>query len=172
MSGYFLRNSITLPSKVFFGPMATLNLLHEFKDGLLLSDDESLLEIPKIHHWLSVESYWANGRELDVLEKAFAHSYPIGVYEGSSQVAVARMVSDTATFTWLCDVFVDSNFRGRGIGTWLAKASVEWAEKNGIKRIILATRDAHEVYASVGFEVLKNPERWMIIDQRPQAKDS
>lgn len=152
--------------------MATRNLLNQLKAPFLLSDDESLLDMKRIHQWLSVESYWANGRELNVLEKAFANSYPIGVYEADSQVAVARMVSDTATFAWLCDVFVDSNFRGRGIGTWLAKASVEWAEKNGIKRIILATRDAHEVYASVGFEVLKNPERWMIIDQRPQAKDS
>ncbi|HEY3293151.1 MAG TPA: GNAT family N-acetyltransferase [Candidatus Nanopelagicaceae bacterium] len=149
--------------------MATLNLLHETKDGLLLSDDESLLEIEKVFQWISVESYWANGRERPVLEKAFRNSYSIGVYEGTSQVAVARIVSDTATFAWLCDVFVDSNFRGRGIGTWLAKASVEWAEKNGIKRIILATRDAHDVYARVGFEALKSPERWMAIDNRPQA---
>lgn len=152
--------------------MATQNLLHQSKDGLLLSDDETLLDLSKIHHWLSVESYWANGREFDVVEKAFAHSYPIGVYEGSTQIAVARIVSDTATFAWLCDVFVDSNFRGRSIGTWLAEASVEWAEKNGVKRIILATRDAHEVYSRVGFEKLKSPERWMAIDKRPQAKDS
>lgn len=149
--------------------MASLNLLHELNDGLLLSDDESLLDLVKIHQWLSIESYWANGREFDVVEKAFAHSYSIGVYEGSSQVAVARIVSDTATFAWLCDVFVDSNFRGRGIGTWLANASVEWAEKNGIKRIILATRDAHEVYSRAGFELFKSPERWMAIDKRPQA---
>jgi GNAT superfamily N-acetyltransferase len=148
--------------------MATQNLLHQSKDGLLLSDDETLLELPKIFQWLSVESYWARGREFDVLEKSFKHSYPIGVYEGSSQIAVARIVSDTATFAWLCDVFVDSAFRGRGVGTWLAEASTEWAEKNGIKRIILATRDAHEVYSRAGFEPLKNSRRWMEIDQRPQ----
>ena len=148
--------------------MATQNLVHQSRDGFLLSDDETLLDLPKIHHWLSVESYWARGREFDVLEKSFKHSYPIGVYEGSSQIAVARIVSDSATFAWLCDVFVDSAFRGHGIGTWLAEASVEWAEKNGIKRIILATRDAHEVYSRVGFEPLKNSARWMEIDQRPQ----
>jgi GNAT superfamily N-acetyltransferase len=152
--------------------MATQNLLHQSKDGLLLSDDETLLDLPKIHHWLSIESYWANGREFDVVEKAFAFSYPIGVYEGSTQIAVARIVSDTATFAWLCDVFVDSAFRGRGIGTWLAQASAEWAEKNGIKRIILATRDAHEVYSRAGFEPLKNSRRWMEIDQRPQRDDN
>ena len=148
--------------------MTTHNLLSESRGGFLLSDDETLLDMGKIFHWLSVESYWANGREFDVNEKAFKHSYPIGVYEGSSQIAVARMVSDSATFAWLCDVFVDLNFRGRGIGTWLAEASKEWATKNGIQRIILATRDAHDVYSRVGFEPLKNSQRWMEIDQRPQ----
>jgi len=152
--------------------VATLNLLRQSKNGLLLSDDETLLDLSKIHHWLSVESYWANSREFDVVQKAFTHSYPLGVYEGTSQIAVARIVSDTATFAWLCDVFVDTNYRGNGIGTWLAKASVEWAEANGIKRTILATRDAHDVYSRAGFEPLKNTARWMIIDKRPQATDS
>ncbi len=150
--------------------MASLNLLHDLHHGLLLSDDESLLEMEKIFQWISVESYWANGRERHVLEKAFTHSYPMGVYDGVAQVAVARIVSDSATFAWLCDVFVDSNYRGRGIGTWLAKAAVEWTEQNGIKRIVLATRDAHDVYSKAGFELLKGPNRWMEIDQRPQAK--
>jgi GNAT superfamily N-acetyltransferase len=148
--------------------VATQNFVHQSRNGFLLSDDETLLDMPKIHRWLSVESYWATGREYDVVEKAFKHSYPLGVYEGSYQIAVARIVSDTATFAWLCDVFVDSGFRGHGIGTWLAQASTEWVEKNGIKRIILATRDAHEVYSRVGFEPLKNSWRWMEIDQRPQ----
>jgi GNAT superfamily N-acetyltransferase len=152
--------------------VATLNLLEQRKDGLLLSDDESLLDLRKIHHWLSVESYWANGRDFDTVEKAFAFSYSLGVYSGTAQVAVARIVSDRATFAWLCDVFVDGNFRGHGIGTWLTESCVEWAEKNGIKRIILATRDAHEVYSRAGFQPLKSPERWMAIDNRPQGKDS
>ena len=149
--------------------MASLNLLTQMKDGLLLSDDESLLDLPKIHQWLCLESYWANGRDFDTVEKAFAFSYSIGVYQDSTQIAVARIVSDCATFAWLCDVFVDANSRGLGIGTWLSESSVEWAERNGIKRIILATRDAHEVYSRAGFEPLKSPERWMAIDKRPQA---
>lgn len=151
--------------------MATQNLLNKSRDGLLLSDDDTHLDLPTIHRWLSNESWWAKGRDFDTVEKAFAFSYSIGVYEGSIQVAVARIVSDCATFAWLCDVFVDEEYRGRGIGTWLAESSVEWAEKNGIQRIILATRDAHEVYARVGFQPLKSPESWMAIDKRPQARD-
>jgi GNAT superfamily N-acetyltransferase len=148
--------------------VATHNFLSDSRGRFLLSDDESLLDLHKIFYWLSVESYWARGREFDVFVKSFRHSYPIGVYEEGSQIAVARLVSDSATFAWLCDVFVDSDFRGLGLGTWLAEASTKWAEKNGIKRIILATRDAHDVYSRVGFEPLKNSERWMEIDQRPQ----
>lgn len=150
--------------------MASKNLLSQTKGDLVLTDDSSLLDLKKIHHWISVESYWANGREYDVMVRALENSYPIGVYENGVQVAVARLVSDTATFAWLCDVFVDSQYRGRGIGTWLAEASVEWAEKNEVKRIVLATGDAHEVYSRVGFEPLAQPDRWMAIDRRPQAK--
>lgn len=150
--------------------MATKNLFNLTRNGLLLSDDDSQLDLTKIHQWLSVESWWANGREYDVMVRAFENSYSIGVYENETQVGVARIVSDTATFAWLCDVFVDSEYRGRGIGTWLAEASVEWAEKNGVKRIVLATRDAHEVYSSVGFEPLAKPDSWMAIDRRPQAQ--
>lgn len=148
--------------------MPSLNLLNEHKDGLLLSDDDTKLDFHKIFQWLSVESYWATGREFDVLKKSFENSYAVGVYENDNQVAIARIVSDCATFAWLCDVFVDSNFRARGIGTWMAKSSVSWAEMNGINRIVLATRDAHEVYSGVGFNLLKGPGRWMEIDRRPQ----
>lgn len=149
--------------------MATNNLLNQTRGSFLLSDDESLLDMKKIHSWLSLESYWAKGRAFELVERAFAFSYPMGVYEGKTQIAVARIVSDTATFAWLCDVFVDSNFRGRGIGTWLAEATVEWAEKSGVKRIVLVTRDAHEVYSQTGFQPLEDPGRWMEIDNRPQA---
>lgn len=151
--------------------MASKNLLTQTKDKLTLSDDESLLDMAKIHHWLSVESYWAQGRDYDLMVRAIANSYPIGVYDGSTQIAFARLVSDAATFAWLCDVFVDTKYRGCGIGTWLAQASVEWAEENQVKRIILATKDAHDIYAKAGFEILKTPDRWMSIDNRPQAKN-
>lgn len=150
--------------------MATKNLLRQSKGELLLTDDDSLIDLQKVHSWLSLESYWAAGRSFEVLERAFQSSYPIGVYRGSDQVAVARIVSDSATFAWLCDVFIESTHRGRGIGTWLAQASVEWTKRLDIRRIILATRDAHEVYTRAGFQPLADPARWMEIDSRPQAR--
>ena len=149
--------------------MATQNRLNQVRDNLILSDDENLLDMQKIHTWLSIESYWARGRDFEVLERAFTYSYPFGVYEGGNQIAVARIVSDTATFAWLCDVFVDSSYRACGIGTWLTKAAIEWADFNSVMRIILATKDTHEVYSREGFQPLKEPNRWMAIDNRPQA---
>jgi GNAT superfamily N-acetyltransferase len=86
---------------------------------------------------------------------------------GRQQVAVARIVSDRATFAWLCDVYVDPDHRGRGLGTMLANWTVEWAERHGVKRVVLATLDAHGVYAKAGFVPVGHPERWMEIDTRP-----
>ena len=103
-----------------------------------------------------------------VVERSFANSIPVGLYtHDGQQVAVARIVSDRATFAWLCDVYVDRDHRGRGLGTMLANFTVTWAERHGIKRLVLATVDAHEVYAKVGFTPLGHPERWMEIDTRP-----
>ena len=70
--------------------MATLNLINQSRDNLVLSDNENLVDMQKVHLWLSLESYWANGREFDLVERAFAFSYPLGVYEGKTQIAVAR----------------------------------------------------------------------------------
>jgi GNAT superfamily N-acetyltransferase len=124
-----------------------------------------------VFRWLSVESYWAAGRPRDVVERSLAGSLCAGVYDsavpGSPQVALARAVTDDATFAWLCDVYVDEGARGRGIGTWLMRELVaELVDRRGIERLLLATRDAHQVYARVGFTALNRPERWMEVDQR------
>lgn len=146
--------------------MASKNFLNQMREGLLLSDDEGLLDMEKIHSWLSLDAYWALGRDLELVTRAFTHSYPFGVYEGEKQVAVARIVSDTAIIAVLCDVFVDREYRGRGIGTWLTEATVEWTQKLEIKRTLLTTKDAHDVYSSVGFQQLKNPDLWMELERR------
>jgi GNAT superfamily N-acetyltransferase len=132
-----------------------------------LSEDPTRLDLDRIFRWISEEAYWAKGRERPEVERSFANSFPVGVYGPTGQVAVARIVSDQATFAWLCDVFVDSGHRGRGLGTQLARWAVDWAERHGILRIVLATLDAHEVYASAGFTPLAHPQRWMQIDRRP-----
>ncbi|RZU52644.1 acetyltransferase (GNAT) family protein [Krasilnikovia cinnamomea] len=133
-----------------------------------LSEDPNDLDLDRVVRWISTDAYWAKGRTREVVERSFAHSVPVGLYTpDGQQVAVARIVSDLATFAWLCDVYVDHEHRGRGLGTMLANWTVEWAGRHGIKRLVLATVDAHEVYAKAGFVKVGHPERWMEIDTRP-----
>jgi GNAT superfamily N-acetyltransferase len=133
-----------------------------------LSEDPTDLDMDSVVRWISLDAYWAKGRTREVIERSFANSFPVGIYAADGQqAAVARIVSDRATFTWLCDVYVDPAHRGHGLGTMLATWAVDWAERHGIKRITLATLDAHGVYAKVGFVPIAHPERWMEIDKRP-----
>lgn len=133
------------------------------RDNLLLSTDRSLLDVPFIHRWLSEESYWAQGRAFDVVESSIANSLCFGVYRGGRQIAFARVVTDYATFGWLCDVFVAEEERGAGVGIWLVESIFAHPQLVTMRRILLATRDAHELYRRYGgFELMNNPERWMI----------
>ncbi len=132
------------------------------RDGYVVSDDPQRLDLDLIHHFLADESYWAEGRARDVVERSMANSINLGLYEGDRQVGLARIITDRATFAWVCDVFVLPEARGKGLGTWLMECVVGHPELKGLRRILLATRDAHEVYRRVGFSDLPEPSRFMI----------
>ena len=127
-----------------------------------ISTDRSRLDIAYVHRYLSEECYWSIGRSRAVVEKSIANSLCFGVYDGERQMGFARVVTDYATFAWLCDVFVDAAYRGQGIGKWLVETVVAHPELQGMRNFVLATRDAHELYRQHGgFEALPAPERWM-----------
>lgn len=132
-------------------------------DGYVLCTDPARLDLDLVHRWLSTDAYWALGRDRETVARAFANSLPFGVYrpEDGGQVAVARVVTDGATFAWLCDVYVDPAQRGRGLGTWLAVTVRDHLTTLGVRRIMLATEDAHGVYAKAGFAPLADAQRWM-----------
>lgn len=138
-----------------------------YRDGYVLTSDPSRVDIDRVHAWLSQESYWAKGRERAVVERSIAGSRPYSVYSQDQQAAFARVVTDEATFAWICDVFVDEHHRGRGLGTWLVDSIVEDLSVLGVQRFLLVTRDAHEVYRRCGFVAMKGADRWMEIDRRP-----
>ena len=129
---------------------------------LSVSTDASLLDDPLVHRWLSTDAYWALGRPLAVVERSVAHSLNVGAYDDAVQVGYARVVTDHATFAWLCDVYVDPARRGAGIGRRLLSAVVDELAPLGLKRVMLATADAHELYAAYGFEALPDPEKFMV----------
>jgi GNAT superfamily N-acetyltransferase len=137
------------------------------RDGYLLTTDRARVDVDRVHQWLSQESYWAAGRSRDIVARSIEGSLPYSVFAGDEQVAFARVVTDGATFAWLCDVFVDGGQRGRGLGAWLVDSIVEDLSARGIARVLLATKDAHEVYRRSGFIGLEGADRFMEIDRRP-----
>ncbi|EST37970.1 hypothetical protein N566_10025 [Streptomycetaceae bacterium MP113-05] len=134
-----------------------------------ISTDPARLDVDRLHRWLSTDAYWALGRSRDALERALAGSLNFGVYEigsgsadgGGAQLAYARVITDGATFAWLCDVYVDRAARGRGIGSALVAAVRAHLAPYGLRRIALVTADAHEVYGKHGFTLLTDPALWM-----------
>lgn len=117
----------------------------------------------RVLRWLSEESYWPLGRSRSIQDAAMDASRNYGVYDGDSgeQVAYARVVTDGVTFAWLCDVFVSSPVRGRGLGKLLVAGVVTELESLGLKRVLLSTSDAHGLYAQFGFTTLQQPSKMM-----------
>ncbi|MDG4803447.1 GNAT family N-acetyltransferase [Micromonospora sp. WMMD980] len=136
-------------------------------DGYQLSTDPDRLDLDRVHTWLGTDAYWALGRDRETVERAFAGSIGFGVYRPGDdrQVAVARVVTDRTTFAWLCDVYVERSERGRGLGTWLAGGVRDHLAERGVRRILLATLDAHGVYEKLGFRPVA-ADRYMELDQR------
>jgi GNAT superfamily N-acetyltransferase len=138
------------------------------RDGYTISTDKTRLDIGLIHDFLSEDSYWAQDRPYDVVERSIDHSLCFGMYAGTEQVGFARVVTDYATFAWLCDVFVVEPHRGQGLGKWLVETVVAHPDLDGIRLFILATRDAHGLYHRyAGFEPLEVPEKWMVRHPSP-----
>ncbi len=139
-----------------------MELLEVQRDGYTISTDKARLDIPIIHEYLSERSYWAEGRVLEVMEKAIANSLCFGVYDGERQAGFARVVTDYATFAWLADVFILEDYRGRGLSKWLIETLTTYPPLANLRQFVLATRDAHELYRRYGdFQPLPAPEFWM-----------
>ena len=130
--------------------------------GLRISTDPADIDISWLVPALSERSYWARGRGRSVVERSIAGSLVFSALLDGRQVGFARVVTDEATFAWICDVFVDESARGRGVGGRLLTAIVDDPRLQGLRRMLLATRDAHGLYAAFGFEPLDHPELWMV----------
>jgi GNAT superfamily N-acetyltransferase len=119
-------------------------------------------QVDRIHAYLS-RSYWAKGITLPMVERSVANSLCVGVFLSGEQVGFARVVTDRATFAYLCDVYVLEGHRGKGLASRMLKAIADHPDLQGLRRIMLATRDAHELYRRHGFAQVKRPESLMEI---------
>ena len=137
------------------------------RGGYRLSARREDISLETMYQFLSTQAYWAVGRTREAVETSVENSHLYGVLDAAgATVAFCRVVTDQATFAWLCDVFVDPAHRGEGLGTWMVGEVVDHWVARGVSRMLLGTRDAHEVYARVGFTPLAHPERMMNIDRR------
>lgn len=137
------------------------------KENYTISTDKTWLQIDFIHNYLG-HSYWAEDIPLDVVKKSVEGSMCFGIYIDRKQIGFARVVTDAATFAYLADVFVDKQYRGKKLSKWLMEVIVSHPDLQGLRRFMLATRDAHGLYEQFGFTQLAFPERWMQI-HRPDV---
>jgi GNAT superfamily N-acetyltransferase len=132
------------------------------RNNYIISTDPARLSIERIHEFLTLHSYWAQNRPIEIMQRAVENALNFGLYCGEEMVGYARIVTDYATFSWLCDVVIVPQHRGHGLGKWLVECIVNHPELKDQRRIMLATRDAHELYrVHGGFELIHNPDRWM-----------
>jgi GNAT superfamily N-acetyltransferase len=132
------------------------------KDQYTINTDKSMLDVGMIHHFLYTTAHWAVGRPMNVVKKSIEGSLCFGVYDGEKQIGFARIVTDGATVGWICDMFILPAYRGQGLGTWLVDCMMQHPDVKGLRRILLNTRDAHDLYKKhAGFRQLLAPESWL-----------
>lgn len=131
--------------------------------GFVFSDDPQKIDPIAIHHYLSTQSYWAQNIPLETVKKSIAHSLCFGIYTEGKQVGFARWITDRATFAYLADVYVEEIYRGQGLAKKLMSLMLFHHDLQGLRRYMLATMDAHGLYAEFGFKQIDHPDRLMAI---------
>lgn len=131
--------------------------------GFIFSDDKKKIDIIAVHRFLSTASYWAMGIPFETVAKSVKHSLCFGIYKDERQIGFARWITDTATFAYLADVYIEEEFRGQGLSKSLMSLMMFHKDLQGLRRYQLATRDAHSLYQQFGFEPLEQPENSLAI---------
>ncbi|MGH7466596.1 MAG: GNAT family N-acetyltransferase [Longimicrobiales bacterium] len=134
-----------------------------------ITTDPARLDAVAIHDFLSNHAYWALGRSLETVQRTLANSLCFGVYHGEQQVGLARVITDYATYGYLCDVYVLPEFRGRGLGFWLIDRVLQHPELQTLNKFSLVTREAQELYRRFGFTEVTDPHRYMNLRKERSA---
>ena len=135
------------------------------RDPFLISTDPDLLDIDVVHNYLSQQSYWSRDIPRATVEKSIMESLCFGLYLGTGQIGFGRVVSDYATVAYLGDIFIVERYRRRGLSKWLMECIKSHPSLQGLRRWILATRDAHGLYERFGYTPLKSPGNFMELHQ-------
>jgi N-acetylglutamate synthase and related acetyltransferases len=136
-----------------------------------ITTDKSKIDIEYVHNFLKT-SYWAENISIDIVKRSIHGSLCFSVLHLNKQVGFARVISDTATFAYLADVFIDPAYRGKGLSKLLMKTILNYPDLQGLRRFMLATKDAHGLYEQFSFKPISNPERFMVIHQPDIYKEN
>lgn len=132
------------------------------RERFVISTDPRRLQVDFVHGWLA-QSYWAKDIPRASVERSLQNSLCFGLYDGPAQIGLARVITDRATYAYLCDVFVLEQLQGHGLGKWLIETVLKHPDLQGLRRFTLATRDAHGLYRQFGFAPPTQPESLMEI---------
>jgi len=132
------------------------------RGNFCISTDPARLDLTAIHAYLS-RSYWAEGIPKDLVAKSIEGSICFGLFDADRQIALARVITDKATFAYLCDVYVLEEYQRSGLGQWLMEAVCSHPDLQNLRRFVLLTRDAHKLYEKFGFKLPEDPSRYMEI---------
>lgn len=133
------------------------------KNQFTITTEKEKLDIEVIHSFLT-RSYWAEGISKEVIKRSIEGALCFGLFENGKQIGFARMITDKATFAYLADVFIIEEYQGRGLSKWLMEVIMSHPSLQGLRRMMLATRDAHGLYEKFGFTALNHVDRWMQIN--------
>ena len=132
------------------------------KENYTITTDKSKINVAFVQQFLS-QSYWAENIPAEIVQRSIEGSLCFAVFHNQEQVGFARVITDTATFAYLADVFIDETWRGKGLSRWLMGVIISHPSLQGLRRFLLATRDAHGLYSKFGFTPLKDMAPWMQI---------
>jgi GNAT superfamily N-acetyltransferase len=130
-------------------------------NGFSISTDKAKLDVDSIHHFLSTKAYWCLNIPKHTVETAIGNSLCFGVYQNEKQIGFARVISDFATIAYLGDVYILEDYRRNGLSKWLMETVMSHPELQGLRRWILLTGDAHELYRKFGWKDIADPSKWM-----------
>ena len=141
---------------------ARLSAFERSQDTFRITTDVAAMDLDAVHAYLT-RSYWSEGISKELVARAMTGSLCFGLLDGRRHVGFARVITDRATYAYLCDVYVLDEYQGRGLGTWLMREVMTHPDLQGLRRFGLATRDAHGLYEKLGFTALANPSGHMEI---------
>lgn len=149
-----------------------MNIITTTKGDFTISTDKSKLDLTVIHDYLANESYWSKNIPKERIRKSIANALCFGIYYKGNQIGYAKVVSDFSTMAYLGDVFVLEDYRGQGLSKWLMETIMSHPELTGLRRWILLTSDAHELYKKFGWQPIASPEKWMEIHRPDIFRES